>query len=74
MKKRLFLILSVTIMLAAGCGNKDNIMPDMETEVTETVIDTEEPNMAEDKEVPAAEQAEENTEKEQTKKETTKEM
>ena len=74
MKKRLFLILSVTIMFAAGCGNKDNIMPDMETEVTETVIDTEEPNMAEDKEVPAAEQAEENTEKEQTKKETTKEM
>ena len=73
MKKRLFLILSVTIMLAAGCGNKDNIMPDMETEVTETVIDTEEPDMAEDKEVPAAEQAEENTEKEQTEKETAKE-
>ena len=73
MKKRLFLILSVTVMLAAGCGNKDNIMPDMETEVTETVIDTEEPDVAEDKEVPAAEQAEENTEKEQTKKETEKE-
>ena len=48
-------------------------MPDMETEVTETVIDTEEPDVAEDKEVPAAEQAEENTEKEQTKKETEKE-
>ena len=60
-------------MLAAGCGNKDNIMPDMETEVTETVIDTEEPDMAEDKEVPAAEQAEENAEKEQTEKETAKE-
>lgn len=60
-------------MLAAGCGNKDNIMPDMETEVTETVIDTEEPDMAEDKDVAALEQAEENTEKEQTEKETARE-
>jgi hypothetical protein len=58
MKKRLFLILSVTIMLAAGCGNKDNILTDMETEPTETVIDTEEPDMAEDEEIPATEQAE----------------
>lgn len=74
MKKRLFLILSVTIMLAAGCGNKDNVVPDMETEATETVIDTEEPDMAEDKEVPAADQAENgDTEKEQTEKETAKE-
>ena len=74
MKKRLFLILSVTIMLAAGCGNKDNVVPDMETEATETVTDTEEPDMAEDKEVPAADQAENgDTEKEQTEKETAKE-
>ena len=40
MKKRLFLILSVGIMLFAGCGNKDNLMADMETEKTETVRDT----------------------------------
>jgi outer membrane biosynthesis protein TonB len=74
MRKRLFLILSVTIMLAAGCGSKDNVVPDMETEATETVIDTEEPDMAEDKEVPAADQAENgDTEKEQTEKETAKE-
>ena len=74
MKKRLFLILSVTIMLAAGCGNKDNILPDMETEVAETATDTEEPDMAEDKEVPAADQAENgDTEKEQTEKETAEE-
>lgn len=74
MKKRLFLILSVTIMIAAGCGNKDNVVPDMETEATETVTDTEEPDMAEDKEVPAADQAENgDTEKEQTEKETAKE-
>lgn len=74
MKKRLFLILSVTIMLAAGCGNKDNVVPDMETEATETVIDTGEPDMAEDKEVPAADQAENgDTEKEQTEKETAEE-
>lgn len=74
MKKRLFLILSVTIMLATGCGNKDNVVPDMETEATETAIDTEEPDMAEDKEVPAANQAENgDTEKEQTEKETAKE-
>ncbi len=74
MKKRLFLILSVTIMLAAGCGNKDNVVPDMETEATETVIDTEELDMAEDKEAPAADQAENgDTEKEHTEKETAKE-
>lgn len=73
MKKRLFLILSVTVMLAAGCGNKD-IPTDMETEVTETVTGTEEPDMAEDKEVPAADQAENgDTEKEQTEKETAEE-
>ena len=45
-------------MLAAGCGNKDNILTDMETEPTETVIDTEEPDMAEDEEIHATEQAE----------------
>ncbi len=70
MKKRLFLILSVTVMLAAGCGNRDNVVPDMETEAAETVTDTEEPDMAEDKEVPAADQAENgDTEKRQTEKE-----
>lgn len=74
MKKRLFLILSVTIMLAAGCGNKDNVVPDMEAEATETVTDTEEPDMAEDKEAPAADQAENgDAGKEQTEKETAKE-
>lgn len=81
MKKRLFLILSVMVMLAAGCGNKDNILPDMETEATETVTDTtgtvtdtEEPDMTEDKEIPAADQAENvDTEKEQTGKETSEE-
>lgn len=74
MKKRLFLILSVTVLLAAGCGNKDNVVPDMETEAAETVTGTEEPDMAEDKEVPAADQAENrDTEKEQTEKETAKE-
>lgn len=74
MKKRLFLILSVTIMLAAGCVNKDNSMPDMETEVAETAIETEESDMAKDKEIPAADQAENgDTEKEQTEKEMAKE-
>lgn len=74
MKKRLFLILSVTIMLAAGCGNKDNILPDMKAEAVETVVDTEESDIAEDKEVPAADQAEKrDAEKEQTEKETAKE-
>lgn len=51
MRKRLFLILSVTVMFVAGCGNKDNVLPDMETEATETVTDTEEPDMTEDKEI-----------------------
>ena len=74
MKKRLFLILSVTIMLAAGCGNKDNVVPDMEAEATETVTDTEKPDMAEDKEAPAADQAENgDAGKERTEKETAKE-
>ena len=71
MKKRLFLILSVTVMLAAGCGNKDNNLPDMETEAVETAIDTVEPDMAEEKEAPAADQAENrDAHKEQTGKET----
>ena len=54
MKKRLFLILSVGIMLFAGCGNKDNLMADMETEKTETVRDTEETDIAGDTNKPAA--------------------
>lgn len=74
MKKRLFLILSVTIMLVAGCGNKYNILTDMEAEATETAIGTEETDMAEDKEVPASAQVENgDTENEQTEKETVKE-
>ena len=74
MKKRLFLILSVTTMLVAGCGNKYNILTDMEAEATETAIDTEETDMAEDKEVPASAQAENgDAENEQTEKETVKE-
>lgn len=74
MKKRLFLILSVTVMLAAGCGNKGNILTDMETEATETVTDIEEPDMAEDKENPAADQTENgDANKEQTGKETAEE-
>ena len=70
MKKRLFLILSVTIMLAAGCGNKDNILPDMGTEVAETVIDTEAPDMAGDKEAPADQTENKDTGKAQAEKET----
>ena len=72
MKKKLFLILSVTVMLAAGCRNKGDILPDMETEATETVIDTEKPDMAEDKEASAAVHEENgDAEKEQTGKKTT---
>lgn len=71
MKKRLFLILSVTVMFAAGCSNKGDILPEMETEAAETVIDTEKPDMADDKEAYAAVQAENgDAEKEQTGKET----
>lgn len=67
MKKRLFLILSVSIMLIAGCGNKNNAVADMETEVTETVTDTEEQDMAGNTEMPAEEQTESGeTEKGQT--------
>ena len=74
MKKRLFLILSVTIMLAAGCGNKDNVVPDMETEATETIIDIEEPNMAVDEETFVLDQSERgDTEKEKTGKESLEE-
>ena len=73
MKKRLFLILSVAIMLAAGCGDTDSFQPDMGTEATETVMDAEEPDMAEDKEIPAADQAENrDTEKEQAVEQTAK--
>lgn len=74
MKKRLFLILSVTIMFAAGCGNKENILTDVETETTETVTDIEEPDMAEDEEIPAAFQVENGeTDKGQPEKEMPKE-
>ena len=66
MKKRLFLILSVSIMLFAGCGSKDNITAGTETEKTETVRGTGEPDAAADEEIPAADQAE----KRQTEKET----
>ena len=58
MEKRLFLILSVTVMLAAGCGNKDNAAPDIEAGAAETVTDTGEQDMAEDKEAADADQAE----------------
>lgn len=61
-------------MLAAGCGNRDNVVPDMETEATETVIDIEEPNIAVDEEISVLDQSESgNTEKEQTGKESLEE-
>lgn len=74
MKKRLFLILSVTVMLAAGCGSTDNAVPDMEPEAAETVVDVVEPDMTENKEVTAAYQAQNgDTGKEQTAEEMAKE-
>lgn len=74
MKKRLFLILFVSIMLFTGCGNKDNITADTETEKTETVRDTGETDIAGDTETPAAVQTENReTTKQQTEKETPKE-
>ena len=74
MKKRLFLILSVTVMLAAGCGNKDNAAPDIEAGASGTVTDAGEPDMAEDKETPDADQAENgDAGKEQAEKETAEE-
>ena len=73
MKKRLFLILSVSILLIAGCGNKD-IPADMETEKTEMAGGTEETDMAGDDEIPAADQAENGeTDKGQSEKEMPKE-
>ncbi len=73
MKKRLFLILSVSIMLFAGCGNKD-ILTDMETEKTETAGGTEEPDMTGDEEISAADQTENGeTKRGQTEKEMPKE-
>lgn len=70
MKKRLFLILSVSIMLFAGCGNKDNITAGTETEKTETVRDTGETDMAGDTETLEAVQTENwETAKQQTEKE-----
>ena len=74
MKKRLFLILSVTVMLAAGCGSTDNAVPDMEPEAAETVVGVVEPDMTENKEVTAAYQAQNgDTGKEQTAEEMAKE-
>lgn len=74
MKKRLFLILSVAVMLAAGCGNTDRILPDVGTDTTQTVTDAAEPDMAGDKETPAADQAQNgDTGKEQTAEEMAKE-
>lgn len=52
MKKRLFLILSVTIMLFAGCGSKDNVLNDMEADKTEMADSTKETDMAGDKGTP----------------------
>lgn len=57
MKKRLFLILSVAVMLAAGCGNTDRILPDAGADTTETVMDAAELDMAGDSKTPAADQA-----------------
>lgn len=74
MKKRLFLILSVAVMLAAGCGNTDRILPDAGADTTETVMDVAEPDMAGDRKAPAADQAQNgDTGKEQTAEETAKE-
>jgi len=55
MRKKLFLILSVGILLFAGCGG-NNDMPGMAEEKTEAVRDTEETGRTGDKEPPAAEQ------------------
>ena len=74
MKKRLFLILSVAVMLAAGCGNTDRILPDVGTDTTQTVTDAAEPDMAGDRKAPAADQAQNgDTGKEQTAEEMAKE-
>ena len=74
MKKRLFLILSVAVMLAAGCGNTDRILPDAGADTTETVMDAAEPDMAGDRKAPAADQAQNgDTGKEQTAEEMAKE-
>ena len=67
------MILSVTVMLAAGCGNKDNILTGVGEGSAETVAGIEEPDMAVEEEIPAEDQAEnEDTEKEQTEKEAAK--
>ncbi|MDE7434973.1 MAG: hypothetical protein K2N01_03995 [Lachnospiraceae bacterium] len=69
MKKSLFLILSVSITLFAGCGNKNNSVTDTETETTEAARDTEEADIAENTKIPGTEQTEkEETEEEQTEK------
>lgn len=73
MKKRLFLILSVTIMLFAGCGSKDNVMNDMEADKTEMADSTKETDMAGDKEIPDAGQKGKNeAKKRQAEKKTSK--
>ena len=73
MKKRLFLILSVTIMLFAGCGSKYNVLNDMEAEKTEMVDSTKETDMAGDKGTPDVGQKGKNeTKKRQVEKKTSK--
>ncbi|MCI8882535.1 MAG: hypothetical protein HFH43_05735 [Lachnospiraceae bacterium] len=73
MKKRLFLILSVTIMLFAGCGSKDNVLNDMEADKTEMADSTKETDMAGDKEIPDAGQKGKNeAKKRQAEKKTSK--
>lgn len=72
MKKRLFLILFVAFMFAAGCGNQDNIVTDRKAEATET--GTKEPDRVEKKENSAVDGTESEKEKrEQIKEETPKE-
>lgn len=72
-EKRLFLILSVSIMLFAGCGNRD-ILTDMGTEKTETAGGTKDTDMTGDEEISAADQTENGeTKRGQTEKEMPKE-
>ena len=73
MKKRLFLILSVTIMLFAGCGSKGNVLNNMEADKTEMADSTKETDMAGDKEIPDAGQKGKNeAKKRQAEKKTSK--
>ncbi|MCM1224955.1 MAG: hypothetical protein NC548_61945 [Lachnospiraceae bacterium] len=73
MKKRLFLILSVILMLAVGCGNKNNILTDIETETSETASRTVESDITDDEETSVMDWTDnEDTEEEQTERETPK--